>query len=407
MTSSATTRRLAAFAHLVLLVGGCGPAVAGPQEALPQAAEKASDKPAPAAAAAVAGSPEADAARPEQPSSGLAGFLRHTTVTGFVDAYYSWSANATPPAELRNFDVTHHQLRFSAAEIAFDKKATADSRLGFRLDVNGGPTADIVNAAEPGGADHWKAVQQAYVSYLVPVGRGLAVDAGKFVTPLGAEVIEARDNWNYSRSLLFAAAIPYYHFGARLAYPLSETVALTGLVVNGWNDVEDNNDATTVGLSATFTPASRLTIAQHVMVGREQPGADSGQRRVFNSVVTFAATRLLALMGDVVIGRDSVGGAPRRWHGVAGYLRLQPTEWFAVAPRLEWYGDPDGFTTGADQTVRELTVTGEFKLAGVVARVEARRDVSSALAFASASEPRRARTTIAVGVLYTFAQPGR
>jgi hypothetical protein len=29
------------------------------------------------------------------------------------------------------------------------------------------------------------------------------------VTPLGAEMIETKDNWNYSRSLLFALAIPY------------------------------------------------------------------------------------------------------------------------------------------------------------------------------------------------------
>ena len=40
------------------------------------------------------------------------------------------------------------------------------------------------------------------------------MDFGKFVTSAGAEVIESKDNWNYSRSLLFAYAIPYWHFGA-------------------------------------------------------------------------------------------------------------------------------------------------------------------------------------------------
>ena len=37
------------------------------------------------------------------------------------------------------------------------------------------------------------------------------MDFGKFVTSAGAEVIEAKDNWNYSRSLLFVNAIPYLH----------------------------------------------------------------------------------------------------------------------------------------------------------------------------------------------------
>ena len=45
-------------------------------------------------------------------------------------------------------------------------------------------------------------------------------DAGKFVTPIGAEVIESQDNWNYTRSILFGYAIPFYHLGrARHASP--------------------------------------------------------------------------------------------------------------------------------------------------------------------------------------------
>ena len=55
-------------------------------------------------------------------------------------------------------------------------------------------------------------MQQAYVSLLT--GK-LQLDAGKFVTPLGAEVIESQDDWNYSRSILFGYAIPFYHAGMR------------------------------------------------------------------------------------------------------------------------------------------------------------------------------------------------
>ena len=103
-----------------------------------------------------------------------------------------------------------------------------------------------MNAFEPGGTDFLKYVQQAYVSVLAPVGKGLTVDVGKFVTPAGAEVIENKDNYNYSRGLLFALAIPYYHAGARVGYAVSDTVSLTGYLVNGWNDVKDNNSAKTV-----------------------------------------------------------------------------------------------------------------------------------------------------------------
>ena len=78
-----------------------------------------------------------------------------------------------------------------------------------------------MNFAEPKGAAALQNVEQAYVSYYAPVGKGLTIDFGKFVTPLGNEVIEAKDNWNYSRGILFGYAIPFYHVG-RAARVLAE-----------------------------------------------------------------------------------------------------------------------------------------------------------------------------------------
>ena len=73
-------------------------------------------------------------------------------------------------------------------------------------------------------------LKEAYVSYLAPVGKGLQVDFGKFVTPMGAEVIESKDNWNYSRSILFGYAIPFYHFGVRAKYAFNDKYSLTGFL---------------------------------------------------------------------------------------------------------------------------------------------------------------------------------
>ena len=63
---------------------------------------------------------------------------------------------------------------------------------------------------------------------LAPIGTGLQFDFGKFVSPLGNEVIETKDNWNYSRSLLFTLAVPYYHMGMRAIYSPSDKVMLAG-----------------------------------------------------------------------------------------------------------------------------------------------------------------------------------
>src|SRR4029079_19108561 len=98
-------------------------------------------------------------------------------------------------------------------------------------------------------------IQQAYVSYLAPAGKGsLQLDFGKFVTPAGFEVIESKDNWNYSRGFLFSLAIPYYHLGMRAAYSPSDKFTVTGFLFNGWNNSVDNNGGKSVGGSVTGKP---------------------------------------------------------------------------------------------------------------------------------------------------------
>ena len=74
----------------------------------------------------------------------------------------------------------------------------------------------------------------------------LQLDVGKFVTPIGAEVIESQDNWNYTRSILFGYAIPFYHVGrARDARRERQGSPLAGYLVNGWNNgSEINGDKT-------------------------------------------------------------------------------------------------------------------------------------------------------------------
>src|SRR5205085_1594199 len=131
---------------------------------------------------------------------------------------------ATGVNAYRNFDINHNQFSLNYAELAVEQKPDAKSSpFGFRADIGFGDAATIVHATEPAGKDIYRHLQQAYVS----AAKGkVQVDFGKFVTPLGAEVIETKDNWNYSRSFLFAWAIPYYHFGTRLTYSASDKATL-------------------------------------------------------------------------------------------------------------------------------------------------------------------------------------
>jgi hypothetical protein len=349
--------------------------------------------------------PAQTAPAPATESSGVS-FFKQTEVSGFVDVYvgYNFNTPSTRQAQVRNFDIQHNSFSLNLAELSLEKKPTADSRAGFRVDLDYGPTATMVSAAEPGGTQTFQNILQAYASYLAPLGQGLQFDIGKFATPMGNEVIKTRDNWNYSRSLLFTLAEPYYHAGVRVSYSVNDHVSLSAHLVNGWNNVVDNNSGKTVAVQATLKPSAALTIVQSYMGGPEQANDNTDWRHLVDTVLTYTATPTVSLAMNYDYGRDTIAGSSVTWQGVAGYLRYQPKQWFAITPRAEYYDDPNGTTTGVTQKVKEATLTVEFKHKdGMLLRAEYRHDMSDTPFFLkNVSSLVKHQDTLTVGIVYAF-----
>jgi hypothetical protein len=323
-------------------------------------------------------------------------------VSGFVDTYYGCNTNRVDP-QLRNFDTSHDTFSLSLAEIAFERKVTTDSRVGFRADLDFGPTTDLVHSSEPSdtGKEVYKHIQQGYVSALA--GSRLQLDFGKFATPHGAEVIEAKDDWNYSRSLLFALAIPYYHVGLRASLPLGNKASFVGYLVNGWNNSTENNGGKTWGLCAVLKPARSLTWAANVMRGPEQNDDTADQRTLFDTTLTWTADAKLSLMANYDHGSDRVGGQDVSWQGIAVYARYQAAAWWALVGRVEWLDDPNAFMTGIRQKPGELTITSEQRIGGLITRLEYRRDSSDKPFFAKSDATlSRSQSTFTIGAIYAF-----
>jgi Putative beta-barrel porin-2, OmpL-like. bbp2 len=348
---------------------------------------------------------------PDQPGAdkkaepGSLGFFQSVELGAAVDLYYDYySTKPVGDALYRNFDAKHDQLGFSMAQLWLSKVPTTNQRAGFTLKMNFGPAATMINAFEPSKLQILENIEQSYVSYLAPMGKGLQIDVGKFVTQHGAEVIESKDNWNYSRSLLFALAIPYYHMGVRATYTLNDKVAVMGNVVNGWNNVVENNGAKSFGAQITVKPVPQLSIVQNYMAGPEQADDAHDWRQLSDTIVTYTATPKLSLMANYDYGRDSVAGLRVAWQGLAGYAKYQVNKWWAISPRVEWFDDSQGFMTGTGQALKEGTLTFELKPAGnLLWRIEYRRELSDATVFQNkAGEVLNNRNSVAFGVLYAF-----
>lgn len=371
---------------------------------LPAGRAMAQQAPATAAPAEKSQAPQ-PAASPASPRDADA-FFTQVAVSAFLDAYLGYDANrpSTQQAQFRSYDGRHNSLSLSMAELALEKKPTADSRAGFRVDLDYGSTPQIVHASEPGGTTTFQNIGQAYVSFLVPAGSGLQIDIGKFYTAIGNEVVKAKDDWNYSRSLLFTLAEPTYHMGVRVAYTVNDRVLLSAHLVNGWNDVVDNNTGKTVGAQLTLKPIPALTISEMYMGGPEQANDSADWRHLSDTVVSYAAAPKVSVAMNYDYGRDMINGAVVSWQGAAGYVRLQPVAWFAFSPRIEHYSDPNGVTSGTSQALDELTLTAEMTHKdGVVLRLEYRHDWSDHQVFLKGADSHVGhQDTFTVGLLYAL-----
>jgi hypothetical protein len=343
------------------------------------------------ASTSTAGTPPAQeppAATPPTWSAGPIDF------SGLVDGYYSLNFNhpASQYNQLYNFDVRANQFSLNMAKLSLSH---SPDPVGFQVDFGFGRAFDVIANAGEKQPEIWRYLEQAYVSLKPAKAKGFEVDFGKFVTSDGAEVIETNGNWNYSRSLLFAWAIPYYHFGIRTSFPVGKSFTGGVMLVNGWNNVEDNNSGKTVMFTGTLTKKKfAWTLNYHT--GPENPGTNRGWRNLFDTTLLLTPPGKLSAYINFDYGQNrayatstSTASALGKWYGVAGALHYQFNGKWAFTPRVEWFADPQGFATGTgvSQTVKEATFTGEYKmLEGLLARLEYRHDWSNQPFFQRGSE---------------------
>ena len=346
---------------------------------------------------------DAPAAAAPDPDKVTLNFFKGTEIGGLVDANYQFVSTKTAPL-FRAFDTKHNTFDLSMAELWVAKAPSTDSPIGYKVRLNFGSAPDLMAFSGP-AETQYKNIDEAYGSYLAQIGKGLQIDFGKFVTNAGAEVIEAKDNWNYSRSLLFQLAIPLYHAGVRLTYSPNDKVTLMGGVVNGWNDVADTNTAKTVMASATIKPTGAVTIIENYIGGAEQPGNSTDWRHLSDTIVSYTVNPMVSLMANYDYGRDTVGGVVNTWQGIAGYAKFQANKWVAVVPRVEYFKDANGFSTGvAGTNLTEGTLTVEVKAAdNFMWRIEYRGDFSNKASFTdSTNKTQKNQQSLILGMLFNF-----
>ena len=331
------------------------------------------------------------------------------TLSGYVDvSYTNQFAGTTKPfaassqSALRQFDDNGDGFNVNAVKIALEKALPDKNEwaAGFRIDTIYGAdaralpdagfnTAAGTSPAATGTNTSGLALEQALVKFRIPVGNGLDIYAGKFVTFLGYEVIESPANPNFSRGLLFTNAIPLTHTGVYADYKFNDTVEAKFGVVDGWNNstsLVNGSDNTFGGKAITGqlninAPGKNANITQSFIyspqgdVGAATPTAGPGLAPIGDNPVfvydiwgnwtpTFDKSGNTTLGFNIDYGYDSYS-----WYGAALYAQYKLTKTITLAGRGEYLH--------SDANAGKFGVTGgTFVGAGGVATPVAQDDYS-------------------------------
>jgi len=334
-------------------------------------------------------------------------------VNAFVSTSYQYNTNRPDAGtnSYRVFDFSHNTFNVDVAELVVQMAPSKPNDAGFRLDFVLGSSIPKVAKSQDENVTQFD-LQQAFVSYIVPLGTGLRFDAGKYVTHLGYEVIDGYDGYddNYSRSVLFGYAIPFTHTGLKASYAFSSKVAAMVGVVNGWDLVHDNNRSKSLAAQVTLTPVSSLSVLLNWIGGPEIADDNHTRRNVFDLVAILKpnSTLTLGLNGDYGIeDRTSLvnSGSDAVWKGIAGYATLAVTDKFSVAVRGETFHDDDGVRlgTGTKGTLSEGTLTTAYKFTPrVVLRGEVRFDKANQAILAKRGTFDDKQTTVGANFIFVY-----
>ena len=329
----------------------------------------------------------------------------------------------------RVFDFVDDRVMFNQFDIAVERTIDAGKKqwdVGGKMEWIWGEDAGLIHS---NGLFDWYKLQRAkgdsrnspeeqwdlnqlYVDLAIPVGNGLRVRAGKFVTLLGWETINPTTNPFLSHSYLFGFAIPFTHTGVMATYQINDNWSVEGGFFLGWEQsLNDNNDSLSYHLKGAYTSKDKkLNVIGQFVTGPEEPDNNRDWRTVFDFIVSYQFTDKFQLGANADFGWEqnvAPGNEDALWYGIASYAQYKLSDYITFNGRAEWFRDEEGMRIGVAGNYYEVTLGATVHPVphdrwgkNLFFRPEIRGDWASHGVFNDGSDS--SMYTFGVDVIYTF-----
>ena len=277
---------------------------------------------------------------------------------GFVDGYYGYDIKYANGNNRQSFLYSHGRQNEFAINQALIGLRYDDGKVRGALGLHAGTYVSANYAAEDPVLRH---VYEAYAGFR-PFAKAW-LDLGIFGSHIGFESAISKDNWTLTRSLM-ADNSPYYESGARFTYEVGSKLTLTGLVLNGWQNIRETNQAKALGTQVQWKLSAKVLVNSSTFYGNEQPTNEAVLRRYFHDFyisLTPADRVNLALVFDVGKQQSATSGQYDTWHTAAAFMKYKLAEKMSATLRGEYYYAERGVII---QSIKPTSMDADFRVAG-------------------------------------------
>ncbi|NML64246.1 porin [Hymenobacter sp. RP-2-7] len=257
------------------------------------------------------------------------------TVYGYLDGYYGYDFPHPSSTQRPEFFYSHNRQDEFTVNQALVGLRYDNGQVHGALGLQAGTYPEANYAAEP---VLLRSIYEAWAGFR-PFKKAW-LDIGVFGSHIGYESAISKDNWTVTHSLA-AEGSPYYEAGAKLSYEISPKVTVTGLVLNGWQNIRDNNRGKALGTQLQWRPSEKWLVNSSTFFGNEQPQDSARRYRYFHDLYVVympdARWSVLALF-DIGTQQRARPDAPNTpWHTGQLVVRRQLGTRWHVAARAEYY----------------------------------------------------------------------
>src|SRR5213594_1792165 len=337
-------------------------------------------------------------------------------LTGFAEGSYAYFGRSVGDTAIvgRLYDRFQNRFMLNALAVVLDKPYDPTKfSAGFHSELLLGQDATLIrsNGFDLGAqAD----VPHLYVTLNVPTasGNGLQIKAGRMVTLMGVEVIETVANPNWSEANQFIYVENFTGLGVSVETKFNNYVDAQFRVINGWDQVHDNNTHKSLMGRVGIYPDALSSISIVGYWGPEEPDNNTANRYGVNAVVWRKVDKTnVWVQGDY--GTEQANAAlpdptqDAKWWALGGWVTYDFSSAVGLALRGDYVNYENGartngafgFLPNTGQKFGSGTATLNIRAwPSAVVRPEVRYDRSTLRTFAGEKD----QVTFALAVAYMY-----